>query len=72
MLSKSCMPIGYFIIVLLSFCKFTIFCAEKQSFVTFCHIPHRLQQSFHFFLRHPLGVDVVARHSGEGAVVVLL
>lgn len=31
---------------------------------------HRLQQSFHFFLRHPRGVDVVARHSGEGAVVM--
>ena len=23
-----------------------------------------------FFLRHPRGVDVVARHSGEGAVVM--
>ena len=35
--SKFCMPIGYFIIVLLSFRKLTIFCAEKQSFVTYCH-----------------------------------
>ena len=41
-----------------------------ESFVTFCHILHRLQQSFHFSLRHPRGVDVVARHSGKGAGVV--
>ena len=41
-----------------------------ESFVTFCHILHRFQQSFHFFLRHLRGVDVVARHSGEGAFVV--
>ena len=42
------------------------------SFVAFCHIRHRFQQSFHFFLRHLDGLDVVAHHSGEGAVVVLL
>ena len=42
------------------------------TFVMFCQILHCSQQSFHFFLRHPDGLDVVARHSGEGAVVVLL
>ncbi|MBQ2856246.1 MAG: hypothetical protein IJE78_03830 [Bacteroidaceae bacterium] len=43
-----------------------------ESFVTFCHILHRLQQSFHFSLRHPRGVDIIARYSGEGAVIVVL
>ena len=40
------------------------------TFVMFCHILHCFQQIFQFSLLHPRGVDVVARHSGEGAVVV--
>ena len=35
------------------------------SFVSFCHIFHCFQQIFHFFLRHPDGLDVVAHHSAE-------
>ena len=74
MLSKSCMPIGYFIIVSSyahNKCKLTIFCLEIQLLVLFYRLLHSFHQRLPFFFRYAGNADILSYQPGEGAVVIL-